>query len=124
MLGICFHQSRSFVAVVVLVWRSIRIPRLAHDQDIVAQSDWVSVHCDGSDVDIGVVAGCLAGGRAIEVPFWEVVDRGNLLIERLKKRNVSFWNSPKCQTRRASGLWKLRGNRVLQAVESVTMFRV
>ena len=59
-LRVCFHQSCSFVTVVVLVWCSIRIPSFTHNQDIVAQSDGVCVHCNGSDVDIGIVARGLA----------------------------------------------------------------
>jgi hypothetical protein len=61
-LGIRFHQPCSLMAVVEFVWCSIRIPGLAHDQDILAQADRIIVHCNGSDVDIGVFARGLAGG--------------------------------------------------------------
>lgn len=59
-LGVGFHQPRGLVAVIVFVGCSIRIPGLAHDQDVVAQADGIWVGCDGSDVNIGVVAGGLA----------------------------------------------------------------
>jgi hypothetical protein len=73
-VGMGFHQARGLVSVVEFVGCSIRIPGLAHDQKVVAQADRIRVHCNGSDVDIRVVAGGLASGGAIEVPFWELVN--------------------------------------------------
>jgi hypothetical protein len=36
------------------------------------------------EVHIRVVAGGLAGGRAVEVPFGELLQIGDLLVERLE----------------------------------------
>ena len=84
-LGVGLHQSSGFVAVVELVGGSIWIPGLAHDQDIVTQSDGIWVHGDRSDVDIGVVAWRLAGRGPVEVPFGKVVDATRLLLEGLQR---------------------------------------
>jgi len=81
--GIRVHQSCRFVAIVELVWCSIGIPRLTHDQDIVTQTDGVWEGCDWSDVDIGIVAGSLAGGGSVKVPLWEVFDAVWLFEESL-----------------------------------------
>ena len=88
-LGIGFHQSCGLMAVVVFVWRSIRIPGLAHDQDVGFQADGINVHCDGSNVDIGIVAGGLTGGRAVEVPFGKLVDAFGSFGKRLGTREMN-----------------------------------
>lgn len=61
-LGVGLHQSRSLMSEVELVGGSIGIPGLAHDQDILTQTDGIGVHGNGSDVDVGVVSRRLASG--------------------------------------------------------------
>lgn len=74
MLLVGLHQPRGFVPVVELVGRPIGIPGFAEHEDVVAEAEGVGVHGHGPDVDIGVAAGGLAGGGAVEVPFGELVD--------------------------------------------------
>lgn len=69
MFGVRVHQSRGLMAVVELVWASIRIPGLAKNEDVVAAAEGVWIHGDGSDVDIRIITWGLASRRAIEVPF-------------------------------------------------------
>jgi hypothetical protein len=67
-----FHKLSTLVAVVELVWGSIRIPALGDDQDIWGATEWIGENRNGSQVNIGVVTWSLASRAAIEVPFWEV----------------------------------------------------
>ena len=71
------------MAVVEFVRSSIVVPGLAHDEDVVATAERIGIHGNGAEVDIGVVAGGLAGRGAIEVPFWEIVDGIGLLAQSL-----------------------------------------
>ena len=72
-LGVRFHQPYGFVAIIELVWGSIGIPGLSHDQDVVATTERIGKDGYGADVHIGIVAWSLAGGRPVEVPFWELL---------------------------------------------------
>jgi hypothetical protein len=54
-------HNGSIVAVVVLVGLSVGVIRLGHDEDVVAQPERVRVEGNGPEVDIGIVAGGLAG---------------------------------------------------------------
>ena len=69
MLGIGFHQPLTFMTIVVFVGGSIGIPGLGHHQDIVATTERIGEDGAGANADIGVLAGGLAGGRTIEIPF-------------------------------------------------------
>jgi hypothetical protein len=62
------------VAVVELVWGSIGIPAFGEDENVGCATERIWEDCDRSKVDIRVAARCLASGRTIEVPFWEIVD--------------------------------------------------
>ena len=66
------HQLRGLVAVVVLVWGSIRIPALAQNEDVGVAAHWVGEDGDGAEVDVGVATGGLTGRRAVKVPFGQV----------------------------------------------------
>jgi hypothetical protein len=69
------HELRSLVAVVELVWGSIRIPAFTDDQDVRSvRAEWVREDSSGSEVDIRVVTGSLASRTAVEVPFWEIIE--------------------------------------------------
>ena len=70
---------------VVGIWLSVAHPGLAHDENVVAETERVSVDGTWSEVEIGVVARSLAGGRAVKVPFWEIFDRFWLLLESLEE---------------------------------------
>lgn len=57
------------MAVVKFVGASIWVPGLAHDDDVGFQTERIRVDGNGANVDIGVVACCLTGRRAIKVPL-------------------------------------------------------
>lgn len=81
--GVGVHQLVGLMAVVELVGRAIRIPGLAQDKDVVASAEGVREDGNGADVDVGVVAGGLAGRRTVKVPLGELVDGGDSLGESL-----------------------------------------
>ena len=83
MLGVLLHQHGGVVAVVVRIGLAVGHPALTHDEDVVAKAERIGVHCNGAKVDIGVVTRGLAGGRAIKVPFREVLNRLRLLLQGL-----------------------------------------
>jgi hypothetical protein len=62
------------VTEVELVGAAIGIPGLAEDEDVVTLAEGVGEDSAGTEVDIGVIAGGLAGGGTVEVPFGELVD--------------------------------------------------
>ena len=62
------------MSVVVLVWGSIRVPALGDDQDVGSTTEWIGEDGNGSEVNIGIVAGSLASGATVEVPLREVVN--------------------------------------------------
>lgn len=66
------HELGSLVAVVELVWSSIGIPALSDDQNVWGTTEWVRKDSNGSEVDIGVVAWCLASRATVKVPLWEI----------------------------------------------------
>jgi hypothetical protein len=60
------------MAVVELVWGSIWIPALAKNEDVWVAAEWIWEDGDWAEVDVGVVAWGLTGGRPVEIPLWEV----------------------------------------------------
>ena len=60
-LLVCLHDDGSVVAEVVGVGLAIRHPGLAHDEDVVAETEGIWVHGNGAEVDIRVVTWSLAG---------------------------------------------------------------
>lgn len=70
LLGICLHQPRSFVAMVVLVRSAIGIPGFAENEDVVTAAERVGKDGNRAQIDIGVVTRSLASRRAVEVPLW------------------------------------------------------
>ena len=89
MLGIRFHQPGRLMAVVELVGAPIRIPGLAHDQNVGLQTERIGIDGHGANIDIGVVAWGLAGGRAVEIPFRELLRLGDWFVERLLEKRLS-----------------------------------
>ena len=68
-LGVGFHQSGGFMAVVELVGGAIRVQGFAEDKHIVTTAERVGVNGNRTEVNIGVVTGGLTGRGTIEVPF-------------------------------------------------------
>jgi hypothetical protein len=60
LIGISLHQLRGFITIIELIGRSVRVPSLAENKDVIAKTEGVREHGDRTDVDIGVFTGCLA----------------------------------------------------------------
>lgn len=67
------HQLGRLVAVVVLVRCAIGVPTFGQHQDVLAEAERVRVHSDRPEVDVRVVAGGLARGGTVKVPYRELV---------------------------------------------------
>lgn len=63
------HDLVGVVAVVGRVGRAVVVVRLAEDEDVVALAERVLEDGDRAQVDVRVVAGGLAGRRAVKVPL-------------------------------------------------------
>ena len=85
LLLVDLHQARGLVAVVELVGGAVRVPGFAEHEDVVAAAEGVGEHGARAEVDVGVVAGGLAGGGAVKVPLGELVDGLDDLVDGLKK---------------------------------------
>lgn len=72
--GMGLHEAGALVTIVVLVWRAIRVPTLAHDEDIGGAAQRIGEDGDGAQVDVRVVAGGLVRRGAVKVPLGEVVE--------------------------------------------------
>ena len=68
-----FHELSTLVTVVVLVWCSIRIPALAHKQDVWGATNRVGEDGTGAKVDVGVITRSLTSRASIEVPLGEIL---------------------------------------------------
>lgn len=88
--GVRLHKDVGVAAEVIRVGLAVGAPRLAHDEDVVTETERVRVEGDGAEVDIGIVAGRLARRRAVEVPLWQLIHRGGLLGERLRRALALF----------------------------------
>lgn len=84
LLGVGLHQTGGFVTEVELVGRAIRIPGLAEDEDVFTEAERIREDGNGAEVNIGVVAGGLASGGAVKVPFGEFIGGFDRLGEGLK----------------------------------------
>ena len=60
-LRVSLQKPSGLVAVVEFVGRSIWVPALGHDKDVVTSTDWVREDGHGADVDVGVVSWSLVG---------------------------------------------------------------
>ena len=60
-MAVGFHQSCGFMAIVEFVGSAIGVPGLAHDENVLTQTDWIGVNGNRSDVDIGIVTRGLTG---------------------------------------------------------------
>ena len=48
------------------------VPCFAHNQDVVAASEWISVESDRLKDDLTLICDGLVGAAAVIVPFWNV----------------------------------------------------
>lgn len=76
------HELGSLMTVVELVWGSIRIPALGEDENVGSATKWVGEDGDWAQVDVRVVSGSLTSRRAVEVPFWEILELDAALCHR------------------------------------------
>lgn len=84
------QNNGGIVTVVVLVRLAVGAIGLAHDQNVVAQSEGIRVKGNRPEVDIRVVAGGLAGRRAVEIPFRQLRDVRDLLGQGLEYELVRY----------------------------------
>ena len=77
------HNLGGVVAVVGLVRGAIVVVALCEDEDVIATAEGVLEDGGGTEVDVGVVARGLVGGRAVKVPDAEGPDVRNLLGDGL-----------------------------------------
>ena len=71
-LGMGGHELGALVTIVVLVRCAIVVPALGEDENVGAETDGVGEDGNGLQVHVRVLAGSLAGGGAIKVPYREV----------------------------------------------------
>lgn len=83
---VSLHDYGGIVTEVVHVWLSIGHPGLAHDQDIVAEAEGIWVVSARAEIDIRVVARGLASGRAVKIPFREVLEGFDFLGKCLQEK--------------------------------------
>jgi hypothetical protein len=69
-----FHELRALVTIIKLIWRSIRVPALAKNKNVVFSAERVGVEGNRAKINIGVLSGCLASGGTIEVPLRKIID--------------------------------------------------
>lgn len=84
LLGIGLHQAGGVMTEVELVGGAIRIPGLTEDEDVLTETEGIREDGSGAEIDVGVVAGGLASGGAVEVPFGEFIGGFDRLGEGLK----------------------------------------
>jgi hypothetical protein len=82
---VCFHELGTLSTVVELVWSSIWIPALGQNQDVWGTTEWIWEDGNRSEVNIGVFARRLTGGRAIKVPFRQIFESEFARFWDLKK---------------------------------------
>ena len=80
---VCFHKAGGVVAVVELVGAPIWIPCLTHDNNVGFQTEWIGKDGYRANVDVGVIAGSLAGRGAVKVPFRQLIGTRDRLEESL-----------------------------------------
>lgn len=80
---VSLHELGTFVAVVEFVGGTVRVPALSQDEDVVAATEWIREHGDGTEVDIGVLTGSLSSRRSVEVPFGKILDGCGCLLKSL-----------------------------------------
>jgi hypothetical protein len=72
MLLVGLHELGTLMAVVELVWGSIRVPALSDNENVGSTTEWIGEDSDGAEVDIGVVTGGLTSRASVEVPLGKV----------------------------------------------------
>ena len=77
------HDLGGMVAVVGLVGSAVVVVTLGEDEDVVTTTEGVLEDGSGPQVDVGVAAGSLIGGRTIEIPNTQLADVGDFLVNGL-----------------------------------------
>lgn len=82
LLGL-LHHLRSVMAVVGFVWSAIVVVALGEYKDVITATEGIFEDGRRTEVDIGIVAWGLIGGRTIEVPYAELTNIGDFLAHGL-----------------------------------------
>lgn len=80
-----FHDFSGMVTVVGLVWSAVVVVALSEDENIFATPERVLKDGNWPQVNVGVIARSLAGGRTIEIPDSQLADIGDCFINSLRR---------------------------------------
>jgi len=80
------HRLFGVVTIVGPVWCTIVIVALGEDENVVAASERVLEDGSGAQVDVGIPARGLVGGRAVKVPDTELANILDFLADGLQGR--------------------------------------
>ena len=106
------HDLGGVVAVVGLVGSAVVVVTLGEDENVVTTTEGVLEDSSGPQVDVGVAAGSLIGGRTIEIPNTQLTDVGDFLVNGLYSDSQTAcqwsqegehlrwsWNGDRCHRR-------------------------
>ena len=77
------HNFSGMVTMIGLVWSAVVVVALSEDENIITTTEGVLEDGDWPQVDVGVTAWSLVGGRTIEIPNSQLPDVGNYFVNGL-----------------------------------------
>ena len=77
------HDLGGMVTVVGLVRSAVVVVTLGEDEDVVTFSEGVLEDGSRPQVDIGVATRGLVGGRTVEIPYTQLTNIGDFLVNSL-----------------------------------------
>jgi hypothetical protein len=104
-VSVQLHDLLALMAVVELVGGAVGVPALGEDDDIGGTAERIGEDGDGPQVDVGVVTGGLAGGRAVKVPDGELIRGVGLVLESLVMERVKSAGCTKKGTWFVMSMW-------------------
>lgn len=105
LLGVGLHQAGGIMTEVELVGGAIRVPSLTEDEDVLTEAEGIRENGNGAKIYVGVVAGGLACGGAVEVPFGEFIGGFDRLGEGLKRLVRMRWANRNCEAGICRNTW-------------------
>jgi len=83
LVGSLVHDLLGVMAVVGPVGGSVVVVGLCKDEDVVTATERILEDGSRTQVDIGIMSGCLVGGGTVKVPDSELANICNLLADGL-----------------------------------------
>ena len=68
------HELGSLIAVVELVWSSVRIPALAENENVWVTTEWIWEDRNRAKVEIRRLSWSLSGRGTVKVPLWKILE--------------------------------------------------